>query len=378
MEQQPDITRRRTCAVYAGDMHALELHMLEAFERQVSITQDFIDANLLVHSLVATSKRHATVLNGLVNSLGDVEKIVTDKLKSAVAGLFGLAAGFVDTVRTLAISKALRDDYTALQHAIVGYVLLCTTATALKNEDTRLVAEECLADYIDLSQRIMSLLPTLALRDLADEGILLLDANAAQLVKENKRWGTIFRSTGAKAGLSSSQTTASLPPIILERTETAEGTITGQIEAPLVEIIKKPVIIEETFRQEKIVEVQPVIHREIRAPEIHHIEKHIFEKVETRGPTVVTNKPIIEETIRPVIVEEVQEIIHRELPAPVVERVEKLIDEVEIMPTVHTKEVILENEEHILKTDILVKEKLAPETAKLSLEERLPTSKQSL
>jgi len=375
MEGQGDSVRRRTCATYAGDMHALEVHMLEAFERQLSITKQLPDANALVLSLIATCKRHASILNELVSSLGDVEKIVTDKLKSAFAGLFGIAAGLVDTVRPLAASKALRDDYTAINHAIVGYVMLSTTAGALKNLETKVVADEFLNDWMSLAQRLMGLIPAIALRDLSDVGIQVLDFNAAREFSSNERWGSLFGASESEMSLpdaimelqallelqslregKETREDLSVPnKIILEKRSTsAEGLVHGHVEMPVVETIVKPVIVEETFRPEKILEVQPVIHREVQVPEVHHIEKHIYEKVEATGSHVVTNKPIVDEVIKPHIIEEVQEIIHRELPAPFVERVEEHISEVEVMPTLHTKEVICEEE--VYKADLIVEE----------------------
>lgn len=348
---------KRTCAAYAGDMHALEQHMLEAFERQVAITKEFRDAHVVVLSLVATSKRHAQLLNQHVSSLGDVEKIVTDKLKTAVAGFFGIAAGLVDTVRPLSASKALRDSYTALNHAIVGYVMLSSTASALKSEETKLLADQFLRDYIELAQQVMAVIPSLTVRDISDSGVPVLNFNAAQQFKTDKQWAVLFGGDFTPATTNTSETSlpeALLAPnkIVVERL-TSEAISIGHVDKPIIETVIMPVIVEETFRPEKIIEVQPVIHREIRAPEVHHIERHVYEKVEASGSHVVTNKPIIEETIKPVIVEEVQEIIHRELPAPFVEKVEKHITEVEIMPTVHTKEVILEKEE-VLQADLVV------------------------
>jgi len=374
MEAQSDAVRRRTCATYVGDMHALELHMLEAFDRQITITKEIRDAHVVVLSLSSTAKRHAQLLNELVSSLGDVEKIVTDKLKSAVTGFFGIAAGLVDTVRPLAASKALRDDYTAVNHAIVGYVMLSTTAAALRNDETKFIADEFLNDYINLAQQIMALIPSLAIRGLSDNGIQVLDFNAAQQFKIDKQWSVLFsRDTIQSQSQTETQTTSDLKQesvarvdvasaenilapnkIIVEKTSvTNDFSATGRVDKPVVETIVMPVIIEETFRPEKIVEVQPVIHREVRAPEIHHIERHIYEKVEAVGPHVVTNKPIIEEVIKPVIIEEVQEVIHRELPAPYVEKIEQHVTEVEVMPTLHTKEVILEKEE-VLEADLVI------------------------
>jgi len=374
MEVQTEATRRRTCATYVGDMHALEWHLLEAFERQLAITKELPDAHALVQSLIATSKRHTKILNELVSSLGDVEKIVTDKLKSAVAGLFGIAAGLVDTVRPLAVSKALRDNYTAINHAIVGYVMLSTTAGALKNAETKLVAYEFLNDWIGLAQELMRLIPTLALKDLSDIGIKVLDFNAARDFATNEKWGGLF---GTESSVSLPEVISELQSIleqqtllekeeraelehipnriVLEKRSASETLVHGHIEKPLVETIVKPVIVQETFRPEKIIEVQPVIHREVQAPEIHHIERHVYEKIEATGSHVVTNKPIVNEVIRPHIIEEVQEIIHRELPAPYVEKVQEHLTETEILPTLHTKEVLVGKEE-VFEADLVVEE----------------------
>jgi ferritin-like metal-binding protein YciE len=190
---------RRTCATYVSDMHALEQHMLEAFERQLSITKDFRDAHAVVLELVSTSKHHAQRLHHLVTALGDVEKKMTDMIKAVVAGIFGVAAGVVDKARPLAASKALRDSYTALNHAIVGYVMLSTTGAALKNEETKILADEFLNDYITLAQKVMAVIPSLAITDIKDAGVQVLDTNAAQEFKSDKHWSNLFeRGEGGK------------------------------------------------------------------------------------------------------------------------------------------------------------------------------------
>lgn len=110
--------------------------------------------------------------------------------------------------------------------------------------------------------------------------------------------------------------------------------------APVVETRVHETIVETTARPERIVEVQPVIHREIDAPQVRVIEKHMYETVPSTGPSVITNQAIIQETVRPKIIEEVQPVIHREVPAPFVERVEQHVTEHITKPTVTTKEVI--------------------------------------
>src|SRR3712207_9132960 len=62
-------------------------------------------------------------------------------LKSTVAALFGVAAGVIDKVRPEAISKNLRDDYTAFNHAAIGYHMLYGTALMLGDQKTAALAE---------------------------------------------------------------------------------------------------------------------------------------------------------------------------------------------------------------------------------------------
>lgn len=212
-----------------------------------------------------------------------------------------------------------------------------------------------------------------------DVGIKILDFNAAREFSSNERWSGLFGTSEEEESMGlpevltelksileqqavlereemRAELEADIPnKIILEKRSAGETLVLGHIEKPVVEHIVKPVIVEETFRPEKIIEVQPVIHREVQAPEVHHIERHIYEKVEATGSHLITNKPIVEEVIRPHIIEEVQEIVHRELPAPVIEKVEKHITELEVLPTLHTKEVVLEKEE-VFKADLVVEE----------------------
>jgi len=108
----------------------------------------------------------------------------------------------------------------------------------------------------------------------------------------------------------------------------------------VVETHVRPTIVQQTTRAERIVEVQPVVHREIEAPQVHVIEKHLYETVPSTGPNVITNRPIIEETVKPRIIEEIQPVVHREVPAPFFERVEQHVTEHITQPTTMTKEVI--------------------------------------
>lgn len=113
-----------------------------------------------------------------------------------------------------------------------------------------------------------------------------------------------------------------------------------QVMPPTVETHMHPTIVQQTARPEKITEVQPIIHRDVDAPQVHVIEKHMYEQVRSTGPNLVTNQPIIEETVRPRIIEEIQPVVHREVPAPFVEHVEQHVTEHITQPTTMTKEIL--------------------------------------
>jgi len=107
-----------------------------------------------------------------------------------------------------------------------------------------------------------------------------------------------------------------------------------------VETHVRPTILELQNRPERQVEIQPIIHREVDAPEVHVIEKHIYERVPSAGPSVINKPTIVQETINPRIIEEIQPVVHRQVPQAYVERVEQHITEHVVQPTVMTKEVI--------------------------------------
>ncbi len=185
--------RTRTLTTYVGDMHALEQHMLEAFEAQLKLTEDTPDAHAVVQQLVTATNNHITALEQRVEALGQPEKTVTDTVKTAVAGLFGMAAGAIDAVRPQQVSKALRDSYTATNHAIIGYIMLQTTGVALNDQATADLAERHLADCVANGQAIASVMPALVVKDLSDD-VGNVAAGAAETVTGNEKLRNLYHS----------------------------------------------------------------------------------------------------------------------------------------------------------------------------------------
>jgi len=100
--------------------------------------------------------------------------------------------------------------------------------------------------------------------------------------------------------------------------------------------IVKPAIVQETVRTDTLIEVQPILHREIDQQRIHHVEQHITERAAPAMGGTVKLTPIVQETVHTNVVEEVQPVIHREIATRQVERVEEHISEHIAAPTIHT------------------------------------------
>ncbi len=99
--------RTETLATYVGDMLAVEQHLLEAFEKQVALAEGSPDAQSVVRQLVDSTQSRVNALESLAKDLGGGSKGITNTVKAAVSGLFGVAAGAIDHVRPQSLSKAL-------------------------------------------------------------------------------------------------------------------------------------------------------------------------------------------------------------------------------------------------------------------------------
>lgn len=171
--------RTETLTQYVGDMHALEKHMLEAFESQQDHSKDVPEAHRVVQHLVEMSRRHIADLERRVDTLGHSGKSMTDAIKSAVSGIFGATSGLIGNLRTLSLSKDMRDNYTVLSLANISYEMLSTTALALNDTETAELAERHLRECIAAAQMVANLIPALVIRDLREEDVAVnADAEA--------------------------------------------------------------------------------------------------------------------------------------------------------------------------------------------------------
>lgn len=164
---------RDTVKKYVGDMVALESHIEEALDHQVDLVKDHPKAQAAVNQLHTTVKNHRDALKSHLQSMGGEEG---SPLKTAVSTAAGLAAGIINKVRPEGITKALRDDYTAINHATMGYTLLHATSNMLGEPATAALCERHIRDYTSAIEGINMIVADVTAYELRKDGHVVQDA----------------------------------------------------------------------------------------------------------------------------------------------------------------------------------------------------------
>ena len=152
---------------YVGDMVALESHIEQAMDGQLKHRAEHPEAAQAIQRFHDTVKQQRDALKAHLDTLGGSE---SHPIKELVSTLFGAAAGAIDNIRTKAVSKMLRDDYTAFNHAAMGYSMLHVTAHALGDMKTMEIADRHLRGYAKAVQEINQLMPSVVVWELEKDG----------------------------------------------------------------------------------------------------------------------------------------------------------------------------------------------------------------
>ena len=186
---------------YVADMAAVERHILEALERQRKddTFKDFPQALGIIDRLAGLLKTHIENLETHLDSMpgGGVAAAV----KETVTGVVGGLAGVYDKVRKDKVSRALRDDYTALSLASISYAMLHTTALGLSQGTVAELAKNNLEEINSLIMDLGLSIPRVVLKELSFEGYSI-DTSAADLAVKNLEESWRHSSLREKAGVS--------------------------------------------------------------------------------------------------------------------------------------------------------------------------------
>jgi hypothetical protein len=175
------VARDRNEAInsYITDMLALEDHIEKAVRSQIEDLKDYPEVVAELRQLHRKIEHHIADLRGLSDrrqSGGVVESV-----KRAGSAVLGVAAGVIDLVRTEGLPKNLRDDYTALSLAYIGYVMLHTTGLAFDDREVAELAQQGFTDYADALLRLQGLIPAAVVAYFKQEGLPARDDIAPQV-----------------------------------------------------------------------------------------------------------------------------------------------------------------------------------------------------
>lgn len=164
---------------YITDMLALEDHIKQALQGQLADLKDYPEVVAELRQIHRTVEHHASDLRMLSDRRGAGG--VVESVKRAGAVVAGAAAGVIDLIRSEGLPKNLRDDYTALSLANIGYVMLHTTALALNDQEVADLARQHLLDYTEAVMRLNALTPAAVVRFLQQEGLPARDDVVAEV-----------------------------------------------------------------------------------------------------------------------------------------------------------------------------------------------------
>jgi len=157
-------TNKQTIVDWAGDLVALVSHIEEALDHQLKLKADSPESGALIqelHDSVKAAKDRAVSFQESVGTTAGNPVI------KAGSEMLGKAAGVIDRMRNDSVAKALRDDYTALNHLAIAYSMFHTTSMALNHDEGKRVAGEGLRTCARLIQKINHAMPQAVMEDLA-------------------------------------------------------------------------------------------------------------------------------------------------------------------------------------------------------------------
>ena len=165
-------SRAESLNSYVTDMIALEEHIAKAIKAQSEVHREkHPEEARMLTSMLGTIEAHAQMLekfDAMDEDPGAAQQ-VAEAVKRAGAMLAGMGAAAIDALRHEKLAKNLRDDITAFSLASTGYLMLLTSARALRDEDVAGVAHRHLDDYAKMIVTLNKLIPDAVLHTLRDD-----------------------------------------------------------------------------------------------------------------------------------------------------------------------------------------------------------------
>lgn len=193
--------RSETLQQYISDMVAVEEHIGAAVKRQLEdkeLSRLNPQAGQIVQRITRHNEQHIKDLKQQLGALGgDPAKGIKEMASAAL----GVVAGLYDKVRSERVSKMLRDDYTALNLAIVSYSMLHTTGLAVQEHATAALALRCLKNYTSVVMELSALIPSVVVAELQENEVVIVESSVPQAVRNTQEaWQPSSTGNGSSKG----------------------------------------------------------------------------------------------------------------------------------------------------------------------------------
>ena len=168
------MSRNATEAVtsYITDMLALEQHIHKAVTGQIEdLNEEYPEVAQHLRTVEREIDRHIDTLKTLAERRADAGQGLADVVKRAGSAVLGVGAAAIDFVRNEKLPKNLRDDYTAMSLAAIGYVMLHTTALSLGDREVADLAHRHLKDHARNVMLLHNLIPGAVIAFLQNDGL---------------------------------------------------------------------------------------------------------------------------------------------------------------------------------------------------------------
>lgn len=155
---------KETLKTYTTDLFTLIKHTHKAVKtQQTSSKLSNQKASDLLHQIDLTLSHQMEQFKTMDEFQNDGTK---SSIKEAIASFSGAIAGAIDTQRNDAVSKMLRDDYTALGMIATGYTMLHTAALGANEESLTEFTKESLTSIAALITRTSEVIPHIVAEEL--------------------------------------------------------------------------------------------------------------------------------------------------------------------------------------------------------------------
>lgn len=201
--------RNELLVTYTSDVHALVTHGIDVIARQRKNLEKVSHAD--AKTALAEFERALTTqkqnLDARIKHLGGTP---AQPVKDAVSAVAGVAAGLINAVRPSETAKSMRDDHTFFSQLGVAWLMLHTTAAALGDVDTALLAERCYAETARCVIRVDAILPKIIVEEIRESISQVSDATEKTRQMVRKAWE---RDSVGASGTSPSVGTSTRPSV---------------------------------------------------------------------------------------------------------------------------------------------------------------------